>query len=446
MLSSEVGAEGLDFQFCGVLVNYDLPWNPMQVEQRIGRLDRFGQRHERIRIYNFYIDDTIESRIFQRLYDRIEIFKKSIGDIEDILGDEIRRLSIRILRAELTPEEEAALVDEAAERVIRREREESELDKHRDALLGQGAILDQQVERARQSGHYVSGDEIRSILHTHLSLEFPLTRLQYDDEEPCLTIEFESNLRVELGRFIERNKLRSVISDNLAAVLAGNRNRLAVTFDADLARERPALEFVTARHPLVGLALDHWRAKQMPGLPASEVEVDGPAEEAGDGTFFIYLIQIGGIRQRVVIEPVIIMDDRHAVRDTESRLLAAIQEGARFPAEISRNDDDFEQAEEEAAEIIALRKAALLHDVSRQNDALIVARLASTRASFEAKIDRTHTALSHTMDERIQRMRRAQIENLRAKLQEKIAEINSAKEITISSQVIAGGRIRIVPH
>src|SRR5207249_3697120 len=43
LLSSEVGAEGLDFQFCDVLVNYDLPWNPMQVEQRIGRLDRFGQ-------------------------------------------------------------------------------------------------------------------------------------------------------------------------------------------------------------------------------------------------------------------------------------------------------------------------------------------------------------------------------------------------------------------
>src|SRR5690606_21135441 len=53
LLSSEVGAEGLDFQFCDVLMNYDLPWNPMQVEQRIGRLDRFGQEHRRIRIYNF---------------------------------------------------------------------------------------------------------------------------------------------------------------------------------------------------------------------------------------------------------------------------------------------------------------------------------------------------------------------------------------------------------
>ena len=55
-----VGAEGLDFEFCNVLVNYDLPWNPMEVEQRIGRLDRFGQRHEKIFIYNLRVPGTID--------------------------------------------------------------------------------------------------------------------------------------------------------------------------------------------------------------------------------------------------------------------------------------------------------------------------------------------------------------------------------------------------
>ena len=48
LVASEVASEGLDFEFCNVLVNYDLPWNPMRVEQRIGRLDRFGQKHEKI--------------------------------------------------------------------------------------------------------------------------------------------------------------------------------------------------------------------------------------------------------------------------------------------------------------------------------------------------------------------------------------------------------------
>lgn len=81
MVSTEVGAEGLDFEFCGAMFNYDLPWNPMRVEQRIGRIDRYGQQNERIRIYNMVIADTIETRIFERLYDRIGIFKSSIGDL-----------------------------------------------------------------------------------------------------------------------------------------------------------------------------------------------------------------------------------------------------------------------------------------------------------------------------------------------------------------------------
>lgn len=96
LLSSEVGSEGLDFQFCHILVNYDLPWNPMVVEQRIGRLDRIGQKSERIIIFNLSIPGTIEDRILRRLYQRIHIFEESIGDLEAILGDEIRNLTLAL--------------------------------------------------------------------------------------------------------------------------------------------------------------------------------------------------------------------------------------------------------------------------------------------------------------------------------------------------------------
>ncbi len=68
LLSSEVGSEGLDFQFCSVLVNYDLPWNPMVVEQRIGRLDRLGQKSETVTIINFSVAGTIDGDILERLY------------------------------------------------------------------------------------------------------------------------------------------------------------------------------------------------------------------------------------------------------------------------------------------------------------------------------------------------------------------------------------------
>jgi superfamily II DNA/RNA helicase len=93
LLSSEVGSEGLDFQFCHILFNYDLPWNPMVVEQRIGRLDRFGQMAERILIFNLSAPGTIEDEILNRLYRRINLFESYIGDLEAILGGEITSLT-----------------------------------------------------------------------------------------------------------------------------------------------------------------------------------------------------------------------------------------------------------------------------------------------------------------------------------------------------------------
>ena len=67
MLSSEIGSEGLDLQFCKTLINYDLPWNPMKVEQRIGRVDRFGQESDYVTIRNFVHENTIDDRIWERL-------------------------------------------------------------------------------------------------------------------------------------------------------------------------------------------------------------------------------------------------------------------------------------------------------------------------------------------------------------------------------------------
>ncbi|MFN0197809.1 MAG: DEAD/DEAH box helicase, partial [Planctomycetaceae bacterium] len=92
LVSTEVGSEGLDFQFCHHLINYDLPWNPMVVEQRIGRIDRFGQEKEVIHIYNLVVPGTVEDTILDRLYTRIGIFERSIGNLEAILGETMSEL------------------------------------------------------------------------------------------------------------------------------------------------------------------------------------------------------------------------------------------------------------------------------------------------------------------------------------------------------------------
>ena len=94
LISTEAGGEGRNLQFCHLLVNYDLPWNPMRIEQRIGRLDRIGQEHV-VSIFNFDVKDTIEQRILEVLEQRIGVFQETVGGLDPILGDteqDIRRI------------------------------------------------------------------------------------------------------------------------------------------------------------------------------------------------------------------------------------------------------------------------------------------------------------------------------------------------------------------
>ncbi|MYB38341.1 MAG: helicase [Gammaproteobacteria bacterium] len=86
LLCTDAAAEGLNFQFCGALVNYDMPWNPMRVEQRIGRIDRLGQKHSRIRIVNLQYDDTVETDVYRALQDRIQLFQSVVGKLQPILA------------------------------------------------------------------------------------------------------------------------------------------------------------------------------------------------------------------------------------------------------------------------------------------------------------------------------------------------------------------------
>lgn len=173
LISSDVGSEGLDFQFCDTLFNYDLPWNPMKVEQRIGRIDRFGQESERVRIFNLVIEDTIESRILMRLYNRIEIFKRSIGDIEAILGEQIRELTNAVFSKRLSAREEEERAERAIQNILRQKQEIEEFEKKKLQFLGQEAIFSTTIEHTIESGRYVSEPEVYALVSGYLKDRFP---------------------------------------------------------------------------------------------------------------------------------------------------------------------------------------------------------------------------------------------------------------------------------
>ena len=177
LLSSEVGGEGLDFEFCNVIFNYDLPWNPMRVEQRIGRLDRYGQRHEKILIYNFSMAGTIDDEILTRLYSRINIFEKYIGDLEAILGEQITELTKDIFNTGLTQEQKIKKIEKVAENITRRQKDLEAFESECQKFIGQDAYFNQEITKIKETKRFITSDEVTFFLNFFIKGKFPKSTL-----------------------------------------------------------------------------------------------------------------------------------------------------------------------------------------------------------------------------------------------------------------------------
>lgn len=88
LLATEAGGEGLNLQFCNYVINYDLPWNPMRLEQRIGRLHRLGQGRE-VHVLNLFTEETIEERILELLYNKLKLFTEVFSLDDECLGEDL---------------------------------------------------------------------------------------------------------------------------------------------------------------------------------------------------------------------------------------------------------------------------------------------------------------------------------------------------------------------
>lgn len=137
LLCTDAAAEGLNFQFCGALVNYDAPWNPMRVEQRIGRVDRLGQKFEKIAIVNLMYQDTVEADVYGALRSRIGLFTSVVGKLQPILS----RLPHHIAEAALARREDrvrlrANLLSALESEVAESEREGFDIDSATQEAMG----------------------------------------------------------------------------------------------------------------------------------------------------------------------------------------------------------------------------------------------------------------------------------------------------------------------
>lgn len=177
LLCSEVGCEGLDYQFCSRMVNYDIPWNPMKIEQRIGRIDRYGQKSPKIKIYNFITSDTVEEKIFFRCFDRLGIFADTIGDLESVLGDITEELTTTAFDFNLSEEEKERRADEVARNIIESEKDiqKAVQDSHNLFLID----LPEEEKEAKKERPIVIALEM-SLLTGYLKKKLPSADIQQD--------------------------------------------------------------------------------------------------------------------------------------------------------------------------------------------------------------------------------------------------------------------------
>jgi superfamily II DNA or RNA helicase len=150
LLGTDAASEGLNLQQFSALINYDLPWNPMRVEQRIGRIDRIGQEAPTVKIVNLYVQGTIEEDAYYTLRHRIGAFEEVIGPLQPILA-EMPRIFRRLARGELELAEARRLLDAAAraqphvaiaslEACVREEPEAVSLERHEPLSVTQSQL------------------------------------------------------------------------------------------------------------------------------------------------------------------------------------------------------------------------------------------------------------------------------------------------------------------
>ena len=248
LLASEVASEGVDLQFSSLLVNYDLPWNPMRIEQRIGRIDRIGQKAERIVILNLFLGGSLDERVYDRLLERLHVFERALGSMEGVLGDVIRKMSFDLLRHDLSENEELDMIEQTRMAVERNARIEDSLEQEAGRLVAHGDYLQHRIAAARSLNRYVTSEDLRSYIGDFID-EYcegaQLVRAR-DGDPPVWELDLGPAMRAAFAEFVEKERLQG--RTRLATPAAG---RQPCVFENVLRQTRSDAESISQYHPLV---------------------------------------------------------------------------------------------------------------------------------------------------------------------------------------------------
>jgi superfamily II DNA or RNA helicase len=296
LISTEAGGEGRNLQFCNTIINYDLPWSPLKIEQRIGRLHRLGQKKD-VYIYNFSTKDTVAERVLEILNRKLRIFEESIGVPDVLLGRMEDELGLDALIMEMA------------------------------AGIRTGASMKKEVERrlekARQSYEKISELTVADRIDFNYDEYYRVTM-----KERAF-----SNSRIE--RFVNALIRTDEYASHLIRHDGGGLYRVFCegesgsgawrqgTFDSAIALEREEVEFLAFGHPVVDRLVARCRSGEFGGATGIRLM---RSSVPFYGMVFYYLAAFRSSSESKAIIPVAVPDDPRVSEEVLGEIERSVME------------------------------------------------------------------------------------------------------------------------
>lgn len=432
LLLSEVGSEGLDFEFVGALVNYDLPWNPMRVEQRIGRLDRFGQIHERIHIFNFHVPGTIETDIFERLYMRIRVFEEAIGELEPILRSEVGDITRLVLDPNRSEEERREQIERIA---IAAENKRADLKQLEDQASGLFTGLDQLMidgfeREVIDAGKFVGATEVQRIVTRFI--ESHHARIRRLPGGVVFEVEGSEDLQRRLVTIAQQRKDRRI--EQLAGQLRAGESKFVV-FDSQQSVSVSA-DLVVMGHPLTVAAVQDAHEESDARWRHGCVRLSGVGQ--GRAAVLLAVIEVTGAEPARELVGVAVTPDGVLAEEIIDPLLKAAANGGLEAGQPMGISEATVQALES---LMHGRRHQIEEQRTRLNDAQITARSETIRKTYGSKIAKAQSTLDlvrgDNRAEKVLRIYVSRIANLKARCDADLEALEAKRKLTVTWEPVA---------
>ncbi|HBL50382.1 MAG TPA: ATP-dependent helicase, partial [Firmicutes bacterium] len=406
----------------------DLPWNPMRIEQRIGRIDRRGQQSDVVNIYNMITSDTIDAEIYHRCLLRIGIFEDSVGECSEILGEISRAIQNIVFDTSLTEDERKIKLEQIADNEVRKVQELRRLEEDEKQLLGfnlSNYTMTKEVQEAENP--WISPDAIKYMLEKYLESRIGVGNYVLG-ESPLKTLRLSAEARkLLLDDFRKLPITRSAIRRSWELYLKSSKPNCAITFTSECAEQNRQAFFITIVHPLAKQAAEYFDIGDVFYVGAA---INSTEFKSGEYPFSIYAWEYFGYKpQRKLVA---VCEDNNV----QCELMEILQMAAIVPMETEQYHSVWGALE---ANHLQLWDAAKTEH-KREAEASCRYKAESLTNNFNSRERILQQQIADAYDENILRMRRAELENAKTKYNARVAELQQeAAKADIHIRLLVNG-------